>query len=86
MLTSGLKVHNLNISNVLHTSYIVFRTSYFVSVLSSLTYWKKNVRRVSNKFDHNFEISHHFLVGLKKCGRVTTTIKNKSSTIVEASY
>ena len=21
-----------------------------------------------------FEISHHFMVGLKKCGRVTTTI------------
>lgn len=34
----------------------------------------KNVRYESNNIDHNFEISHHFMVGLKKCGRVTTTI------------
>ena len=29
-----------------------------------------------------FEISHHFMVGLKKCGRVTTTIITNSSFLI----
>ena len=48
--------------------------------ISSLTYWKKkNVRRVSDIYRSQFWISHHFLVGLKKCGRVTNYKNNKNS-------
>jgi hypothetical protein len=50
----GLGVHNLNISRV-HCGIAVHRTTNFVFVLSSLTYWKNQiVVRRESIIDHNF--------------------------------
>jgi len=61
MLTSGLKIRNLNISKLVAIGFWLLASCKLFDILEN-----KNVRRVSNIIrSHNFYEHHFFMVGLK---------------------
>jgi hypothetical protein len=56
----GVKIHNLNINTSVSNCFFAN-----FKLKSSLTYWKKNVRRVSNNIDHTIFLTSFNYGGLK---------------------